>query len=86
MRIEANEASYDIKFINHDFENQVEGHEEKKQIWGRRKQELLNELKCSYMARVISDFSYLNPRIEGNELVYNIELKNQRFWNSGQET
>ena len=56
IRIESNNPSYDIELKNQDFETQVERHEEVSKFEEGLEKEPVSHLKCSYLARVISDF------------------------------
>ena len=56
MRIETNNATYDMELKNQDFQTQVERHDEITKF-EEVVEKSVSKLKCSYVARVMSDFS-----------------------------
>ena len=78
MRIKANKANYNIALGNHDFETQVERHEDESQgEEGVAKSSWVNENVYTCLVRI--RFLCSNMRIEINTANYDIELVNHDF-------
>ena len=75
MRIEAKYAIYDIELRNHDFETQVDRHEERSKV-----DEVID--KSAWVNEFIPGLCHIrylcsNMRMDGNNASYDMELKTQ---------